>query len=301
MLIKCSKCGKMYDYEKYSGICPKCARYNRPDSREDMEQDLHERYDTYKDPRQHDWYRAGTEDAGRNTNRTSNQKSSYSYQNENNSKWTGEKKKRKTPVAAIIIIIVIVAIAVVVATGASLFSALRNEIRDQITDGWDTDYDNWAQEEEQIEPEYQNRIYVDYAWSDYVGPDMSEIDWGDYYVDASAAERTELEQLTAPEGYVYYIVSLDIQNNLSDTYDLSKISEEDLSVWSEDEDGAETYYTIAKVFNVSYPETESGDSNYVDFLIAVPDNVEQLYGSCMLNGNAEGFDFYLYPDDDESM
>ena len=47
MLIKCSKCGKMYDYEKYSGICPKCARYNRPDSREDMEQDLHERYDTY--------------------------------------------------------------------------------------------------------------------------------------------------------------------------------------------------------------------------------------------------------------
>lgn len=38
-----------------------------------MEQDLHERYDTYKDPRQHDWYRAGTEDAGRNTNRTSNQ------------------------------------------------------------------------------------------------------------------------------------------------------------------------------------------------------------------------------------
>lgn len=55
------------------GSALKCARYNRPDSREDMEQDLHERYDTYKDPRQHDWYRAGMEDAGRNTNRTSNQ------------------------------------------------------------------------------------------------------------------------------------------------------------------------------------------------------------------------------------
>ena len=182
MLIKCSKCGKMYDYEKYSGICPKCARYNRPDSREDMEQDLHERYDTYKDPRQHDWYRAGTEDAGRNTNRTSNQKSSYSYQNENNSKWTGEKKKRKTPVAAIIIII---AVAIVIAAGSSIFSIVRNEIRDQITDGWDTDYDNWAQEEEQIEPEYQNRIYVEYAWSDYVGPNMSDINWDDYYVNVS--------------------------------------------------------------------------------------------------------------------
>ena len=299
MLIKCSKCGKMYDYEKYSGICPKCARYNRPDSREDMEQDLHERYDTYKDPRQHDWYRAGTEDAGRNTNRTSNQKSSYSYQNENNSKWTGEKKKRKTPVAAIVIIIVV---AIVIAAGSSIFSIVRNEIRDQITDGWDTDYDNWAQEEEQIEPEYQTRIYVEYAWSDYVGPNMSDINWDDYYVNVSTTERAELEQLTAPEGYVYYIVSLVIKNNLSDTYNLSNVSEEDVSVWSEDEDREqETYYKVDKVFEISYPETESGDSNYVDILIAVPKDVEQLYGSCMLNGNAEGFDFYLYPDDDESM
>ena len=300
MLIRCGKCGKMYDYEKCSGICPKCARYNRPDSREEMEQDLHERYDTYQDPRQHDWYRAGTEDAGR-TDRHTSYRNTYSTQNGSDSRRTGEQKKRKTPVAAIVAIVVAVVIAVVAATSASLFSAIRNGIQDQITDGWDTDYDNWAQEEEQIEPEYQNRIYVEYAWSDYVGPDMSKINWDDYYVDASAAERTELEQLTAPEGYVYYIVSLDIQNNLSDTYNLSKISEEDLSVWSEDEDGAETYYTIAKVFNVSYPETESGDSNYVDFLIAVPDNVEDLYGGCMLNGNEEAFDCYLYPDEDESM
>ena len=42
MLIQCGKCGKMYDYDKYSGICPKCARYNRLDSREDMEQNMHE-------------------------------------------------------------------------------------------------------------------------------------------------------------------------------------------------------------------------------------------------------------------
>ena len=297
MLIRCGKCGKMYDYEKCSGICPKCARYNRPDSREDMEQDLHERYDTYKDPRQHDWYRAGAEDAGRTDRHTSYQKS-YSYQNDSGSRRTGTQKKSKAPVAVIAIIIIAVAVAVVIGAGASFFSVIRNGIQDQITDGWDTDYDNWAQEEEQIEPEYQNRIYVEYAWSDYVGPDMSDINWDDYYVNVSTTERAELEQLTAPEDYVYYIVSMEIKNNLSDTYDLSKISGEDLSVWTEDEDGVETYYTIDKVFTISYPETESGDSNYVDFLIAVPEDEEDLYGSCMLNGNEEGFDCYLYPDDE---
>ena len=56
MLIQCGKCGKMYDYDKYSGICPKCARYNRLDSREDMEQNMHDRYDTGSHPHQHDWY-----------------------------------------------------------------------------------------------------------------------------------------------------------------------------------------------------------------------------------------------------
>ncbi len=48
-----------------------------------------------------------------------------------------------------------------------------------------------------------------------------------------------------------------------------------MSVWSEDEDREqETYYKVDKVFEISYPETESGDSNYVDILIAVPKDVE---------------------------
>ena len=265
----------------------KCARYNRPDSREDMEQDLHERMIHTKIRVNMTGIVQVRKMLGEILIVHRIKKSSYSYQNENNSKWTGEKKKRKTPVAAIVIIIVV---AIVIAAGSSIFSIVRNEIRDQITDGWDTDYDNWAQEEEQIEPEYQNRIYVEYAWSDYVGPNMSDINWDDYYVNVSTTERAELEQLTAPEGYVYYIVSLVIKNNLSDTYNLSNVSEEDVSVWSEDEDREqETYYKVDKVFEISYPETESGDSNYVDILIAVPKDVEQLYGSCMLNGKCRRF------------
>ena len=118
-----------------------------------------------------------------------------------------------------------------IAAGSSIFSIVRNEIRDQITDGWDTDYDNWAQEEEQIEPEYQNRIYVEYAWSDYAGPNMSDINWDDYYVNVSTTERAELETAYSTGGiWLYYIVSLVIKNNLSDTYNLSNVSEEDVSV-----------------------------------------------------------------------
>ena len=298
MLIRCGKCGKMYDYEKCSGICPKCARYNRPDSREEMEQDMHERYDTKRDPRQHDWYRAGAEDFGQRIDHTSYQ-NTYSHQERTDSRRTGERKKRKAPVVAIVLIVIAVAVAVVIAAGATLFSTIRNEIQDQFTDGWDTDYDNWAQEEEQIEPEYQNRIYVEYSWADYVGDSMKDIDWDDYYVDVTTTEQKELESLTPQDGYVYYIVSLDIQNNLSDTYDLSQVSGEDLSVWSEDEDGTETYYTVEKVFTVTYPEIESEDSGYVDLLVSVPEDLEELYGTCVLNDNGEEFDCYLYQDDDD--
>lgn len=52
--------------------------------------------------------------------------------------------------AVIVIVIIAVAAAVVIGAGASLFSVIRNGIRDQIADGWDTDYDDWAQEEKKV-------------------------------------------------------------------------------------------------------------------------------------------------------
>lgn len=46
MLIKCVKCGKTYDEEKYFGICPKCGRYNREENASEKEhQELHNMYD----------------------------------------------------------------------------------------------------------------------------------------------------------------------------------------------------------------------------------------------------------------
>lgn len=72
-----------------------------------------------------------------------------------------------------------------------------------------------------------------------------------------------------------------------------------ISLWS-DEDGdgnPDTYYPVEKLFTISHPETESMDNNYIDVLVAVPKDLEDLYGACVLNDNTEEFDCYLYQDE----
>lgn len=44
-MARCGHCGKIFDYEKYYGICPKCSAYNREKLPEDYHQELHEAYD----------------------------------------------------------------------------------------------------------------------------------------------------------------------------------------------------------------------------------------------------------------
>ena len=44
-LVTCTKCGKVYDYDKYSGICPKCARYNNGKTAAEEHQEFHDKYD----------------------------------------------------------------------------------------------------------------------------------------------------------------------------------------------------------------------------------------------------------------
>ncbi len=45
-LVTCSKCNKTYDYNKYNGICPKCARYNKETTSAQDHQEHHNKYDS---------------------------------------------------------------------------------------------------------------------------------------------------------------------------------------------------------------------------------------------------------------
>ena len=296
MLIQCGKCGKMYDYDKYSGICPKCARYNRLDSREDMEQNMHDRYDTGSHPHQHDWYQEP-----KNTYKHSPK----SYAHEEEKRETGWKSADRSDNSKIrkhmgvkIFVIVICMIVGILAVAAVLFS----HVQDIFNDGWEIGDQNYEQTEEVIDPEYQNRIYVDYAWADYLGDELSEVDWeeyvNDYFTEATDGELEQLSTLTTEPGYVYYLISINIKNNLPETYNLSYLTADLISFWSdEDMDGnPDTYYPVEKLFTISQPETESMDNNYIDVLVAVPEELEDLYGACALNDNTEEFDCYFYQD-----
>ena len=44
-LVTCEKCGKIYDYDKHNGLCPKCARYNRENTAAQEHQEYHDKYD----------------------------------------------------------------------------------------------------------------------------------------------------------------------------------------------------------------------------------------------------------------
>lgn len=297
MLIRCGKCGKMYDYDKCSGICPKCARYNRPDSREDMEQDLHDRYDAGSNPHQHDWYQEPKNTANQ-ARRSYEYQDSYEQIPRNGSTSSGKidySQRRKKPVFLAVFIIITAAVLAVVTGVIILFTNLSSVI----TDDWDVNEQGYDQAEESIEPEYQNRIFVDYAWADDLGDDLNDVIWddyvNDYFTEATDGELEHLSSFTAQSEMTYYLISLDIRNNLSDTYSLSYLTKDMISLWSdEDMDGnPDEYYEVEKLFTISHPETESMDDNYVEILVAVPDELEDLYGACLLNGNTEEFSCYL--------
>ncbi len=43
--MKCFKCGKNFDYEKFYGICPKCGCYNKRETPKEQHEQLHNLYD----------------------------------------------------------------------------------------------------------------------------------------------------------------------------------------------------------------------------------------------------------------
>ncbi len=194
-MIKCGKCGKLYDYNKYEGICPKCARYNRPDSRAEMEQDLHDRYDS--NPNMHAAQRERSFES-----RNFESRSSVRGNSGNRNRWA-----KVIAILAVIICAVSVIGTVAIEFFQKQIISLVDELEgwgdntfDNIDDAWQED-DTWYADDE-MAVNRREEIYVNYAWSDYLGTELADVDWDSVYVEISEEEKQELAGLL-PEDTEY--------------------------------------------------------------------------------------------------
>ena len=132
MQCNCCRCGKAFNYEKYYGICPQCAAYNRQPGTEqedfDVEHDisarfdmgeydscaeLHERYDSAPAHRPHEQHMAyhRTYDQGNVHSRNEQPYGTRSYRMQTDKKQNdgadSEKKKSKKWILVLVMIILI--------------------------------------------------------------------------------------------------------------------------------------------------------------------------------------------------
>lgn len=114
--MQCKRCKTYFDYEKHYGICPKCAAFNRPDGKDDMEyfeesgKDRFGRAEDYRQPgmsgvheQLHDKY----------DSRKPHQKVTYSSRPDTDGKSQKKKGSLKVKLTVAVIIIILAAAAAV--------------------------------------------------------------------------------------------------------------------------------------------------------------------------------------------
>lgn len=132
--MQCKRCKTYFDYEKHYGICPKCAAFNRPDGKDDMEyfaEEGKDRFGMSEDYRQpgmsgvheqlHDKYDSGEP----------HKKVTYSYKtNTDEKRGKGRGSLKKKLAVAVIIIILAAAAAVFLADSAEKRNKEMTTVKD---------------------------------------------------------------------------------------------------------------------------------------------------------------------------
>ncbi len=253
-MIRCSKCGKLYDYDKYNGICPACARYNRADSAQ-MEQELHERYDSI--PNAH---------------------AAEEHRKEVHRRNQGSGRSRRGMAAAVCIIIA----AAVILLGVVPF--LRTVIQSQGFTGPDFHLNAGALGDGGIfgEEKQENEPHVEYAWMNYAGRTLGEINWGDLAVTLNERDEESLAAVTDKGDGAYYLISINIQNDSPEDLYLSEVVPEDVEFQVEGE-----VIPCQAAFYSYYGQIDPGTNGYLDCLVYFPDALTAQYeenGSMQFSG-----------------
>ncbi|MCD8324799.1 MAG: hypothetical protein LUC32_07635 [Clostridiales bacterium] len=308
-MIKCAKCGKRYDYDRYNGICPSCGRYNRQDSAV-LESELHERYD--EDPAHSEQSHVRVHEKNYDTYRHDTD----GKRRKDRDFWETDKKPKKHRMIGVLIgiIIVIVIVAVLGFTGIFTANFAENVLDElgidmtEITDGTDFVWEEYEEDEPvAVEiPEEEDAassaaaegdIRIDFAYMDRIDTPLKDVDWEDeYYIDITDEDLEEI--LISDDMYAdgaFFLVTICLQNDSDEDFDATSVTEDHL-VFSEQEQTGWTDSSL-KNFHTYWETIEASDYGYLDCLIYIPDEVTE-------SGGEEGYvtitlDCTIYPDGQE--
>lgn len=260
-MIKCGKCGKVYDYERYNGICPVCARYNRKDSDAVQHRRLHEQYDRHTQVHK-------TEDLYRAPVYASKSEKKTSFVNT-----SGRKSKAKTSKNAVGKASVAGVVIAVIAGLISVAGGIYDEVKDSFPTGGieDDSYVNVIDTPESTRD--LDELGIESAYSFYLGTDLSRANL-ESFIEISDEDEESLQIISQEEEEVYYVITLQMDNYLGQDIRLQDC------LFDFESDTTEEV-TLLRTFDCSSPEIIDGEGGAVYFLVAVPENAGYVFCTCI--------------------
>jgi len=221
MKVSCKKCGKIFDYDTYMGICPGCASYhsiscscnNDFDSHEKSSKYVVREYSDKKDDNRHKYYDERTErkTTGRATGKTTNRTAGRTASG------TGPVNRNKMPglVKGIIIFIVLVNFGLPVLGGIiGIVGSVFESVSDSLENEWDSHEDDWDSYEEEVTTDYEDSGMEETYRENELNYSYEDEDWSLHIVDTAVDSAFDG---VLPEGYEMIEVTYVVQHE--DTYD----------------------------------------------------------------------------------